>query len=353
MAASGLASDACLQALQPVHHGAQLGKIGVVLDEERQSLLHLAECRCRLHHRAERDGAGKEAGRRDDEGEDDGELIVGDLVEGKLRLGEQHPPAVGKDVGEALVQGLGLALLAAVERDALGILTHAHQGEAEVGLEALPLEVERDQPPPDQVCEEGADDGVDQARPGHVAGNRDVEANRRQRQRPREVPQDEQERDQRHDRGQKAQQELHGVFAKQPQILGDALVGIVDRALQLDAIVAAPVQPVGEIPARQPASPAQAQVGADDGARDTDRDEAGRQRPENGDLPPKSGFVLVLQAVVEAPIPVVEQHFQPDGRKGQRDGADQQRDGDPALFRLEVGHDQPPPVADERANFLH
>ena len=90
-----------------------------------------------------------------------------------------------------------------------------------------------------------------------------------------ESPQDEQERDQRHDRGQEAQQELHGVFAEQPQILGDALVGIVDRALQLDAIVAAPVQPVGEIPARQPASPAQSQVGADDGARDTDRDEAG------------------------------------------------------------------------------
>jgi hypothetical protein len=110
---------------------------------------------------------------------------------------------------------------------------------------------------------------------------------------------------------------------------------------------------MGEIPARQPAAPAQAQVGADDGARNADRDEAERQHREDGDLPPENVFLLVLEAVVEAPVPVVEQHLQPDGRERERNRADQQRDGDPALLRLEIGHDQPPPVADERAYSLH
>jgi hypothetical protein len=47
----------------------------------------------------------KKPGRRHDEGEDDGELAVGHLIEGELGLGEQHPPAVGEDVGEALRSG--------------------------------------------------------------------------------------------------------------------------------------------------------------------------------------------------------------------------------------------------------
>ena len=99
----------------------------------------------------------------------------------------------------------------------------------------------------------------------------DVEADGGQRQRPRQRPQDEQERDQRGDGAQEAQKELHGVFAELAQVLGDALVGVVDAALQLDAVVAAAVQPMGEVAARQPAPPAQAEIGADDGAGDEGR----------------------------------------------------------------------------------
>ena len=38
-----------------------------------------------------------------------------------------------------------------------------------------------------------------------------------------------------------AEQERHRVLAEDTQVLGDALVGVVDRALQLDAVVAAAV----------------------------------------------------------------------------------------------------------------
>ena len=72
------------------------------------------------------------------------------------------------------------------------------------------------------------------------------------------------------DRAQQPEQELHGVFAELAQILGDALVGIVDRPLQLDAVVAAAVEPMGEIVPGQPAPPAQAEIGADDRAGNGD-----------------------------------------------------------------------------------
>ena len=56
-----------LQALEAIHHRAQLGERGVVVDEERQRRLHLAEGRGGLGHHAEGDGAGEEARRRHDD----------------------------------------------------------------------------------------------------------------------------------------------------------------------------------------------------------------------------------------------------------------------------------------------
>ncbi len=51
--------------------------------------------------------------------------------------------------GEALAAGR-FGGLAVQQRDLLGILAHAHQAEAEIGLEALLLEVQRDQRAADQ-----------------------------------------------------------------------------------------------------------------------------------------------------------------------------------------------------------
>ena len=60
-------------------------------------------------------------------------------------------------------------------------------------------------------------------------------------------PQDEDERDQRRHRAEQSRAEAHGIFAELPQVLGDALVGVVDGALQLDAVVAAAVQPMRQV----------------------------------------------------------------------------------------------------------
>jgi hypothetical protein len=47
---------------------------------------------------------------------------------------------------------------------------------------------------------------------------------------------------------------------------------------------------------------------------------------EHRDLAPEGRLVLVLDAVVEAAVPVVEQHFQPDAGEGEGDRPEQQRE---------------------------
>ena len=146
---------------------------------------------------------------------------------------------------------------------------------------------------------------------------------------------------------------VHGVEAELAQILGDALVGVVDPALELDAVVAAAVEPMRQILLGQPAPPAQAQVGTRQSAGNGKSDgEAGDPR-EVDHLEPEARFVLVLESVEEAPAPFVVGHVDGNAGKGQHDGSDQQRDGDPALLGLEIGNDEAPPVADKRANSVH
>ena len=151
---------------------------------------------------AKKRGAGHEIGK------DDGDLARS--PSGRRRaaawVSSTRQPFV-KMSGSARSRFSGLALLAVVERDALGVLAHAHQGEAEIRLVALLREVERDQPPADQVGEPGADEGIDQRHPGHVARHVGVDADEAERQRARELPQDEQERDQRRHGAEHAQQE--------------------------------------------------------------------------------------------------------------------------------------------------
>ena len=148
----------------------------VVVDEEGERRLDLPEGLRRLRHDAERDGAGEEARAGHQIGEDDGDLGVARLVEGELQAGVEHAPAVHEHRLVARHQVLLLGRLAVVERDAFGVLAHAHQGEAEIGLERLLGEVERDQPAADHVGEPGAEEGVDQRHPDHVARDVSVDA---------------------------------------------------------------------------------------------------------------------------------------------------------------------------------
>ena len=76
------------------------------------------------------------------------------------------------------------ARLAAVERDAFTVLAQPHQREAEIRLEALLVEIERDQRLADHVREPSADDCIDQRDPDHVPGNLEAGDFQRARERP-------------------------------------------------------------------------------------------------------------------------------------------------------------------------
>src|SRR5260370_18073019 len=124
---------------------------GVVGDEKGQRVLHLTESGGSLGHHAEGDCAREEPWRRYDIGEDDRKLSIAALIERKLCLCEQDTPAVVEDVGEPGIQRIDLALLATIERDALGVLAHTYQPEAKIRFKALLLEVERNQPATDEI----------------------------------------------------------------------------------------------------------------------------------------------------------------------------------------------------------
>ena len=140
-------------------------RVGVVVDEERQRLS--------APGRRPRPSASstpsvmapaKKRGAVTTIGKDDGELGVGRPDRGRAAawVNSTRQP-LAKTSAKRAFSVSASRCLAAVERDALGVLAHAHQREAEVGLVALLLEVERDQPPADEVGEERADDGIDQA----------------------------------------------------------------------------------------------------------------------------------------------------------------------------------------------
>ena len=66
---------------------------------------------------------------------------------------------------KAAAQAPLLVLLAAIERDAFGVLADADHAVAEVGVVALEVEIDPHQRPADQVGQPGADERVDRSPP--------------------------------------------------------------------------------------------------------------------------------------------------------------------------------------------
>jgi len=80
---------------------------------------------------------------------------------GKAPLPLHDVTKVLKDAAEALVEDAKLDRFAAVESNTLRIFPEAHQAEPEVGLEALPVNIQRHQRPTDFDREPSTDTGVE------------------------------------------------------------------------------------------------------------------------------------------------------------------------------------------------
>ena len=117
----------------------QYRDLGIGVDDEGERGLHRGKGVDHLHQPAERDLLGEIARRHHDHREDHRHLGVarGEPVQ---KLAAFHdPPKIVVEEREALPEDVELRLLAAVERDAFGVLAQTHQAVAEIGLETLLL----------------------------------------------------------------------------------------------------------------------------------------------------------------------------------------------------------------------
>ena len=196
--AGAAASIACalrdrrLEAGEALDHGAPFGERAVHIDEERQRVLHAVEGGCRLRQPAKLKVAGEIRRADEDEREHHRGLIVARGEERQLLRPRHDPQPVGDDGREALQQTVALGLLAAQQRNLLGVLARTDEIEAEVGFIALLAEIERGQRAADQMREQRAGDGIDQRGPDEIAGDRP--SGQGQRRRRRQAPQDHHER---------------------------------------------------------------------------------------------------------------------------------------------------------------
>src|SRR5262249_35867798 len=125
---------------------------------------------------------------------------LGEEVEFLLTFDQRDP--IAYHARETVGMALALGSLAAQRRNLLGILARAHEVETEIGLKPLLLEIERNQRPADAVREHGPDRGIDQRRPNQISRNCKARAEQMQRRPFRQSPENDDERQQRHDRVQ-------------------------------------------------------------------------------------------------------------------------------------------------------
>ena len=238
-----------IEAVEPRDHRAPFRELPVGSDEKRQRGLHAVERGRRLHQPAELNRAGEIGGADHDEGKHHRDLRIARGQEGQPlgALHDQEP--VGHDLAEAVEQPLALRLLAAEQRDLLGILPHPHEIEAEIGLEPLLAEIERHQRPADQMRQRGSDHRVEQRRPDQVSReSTKVVPNRWSGAADDSVHRITTNEPQRDDGAEQPDAERQRALDEKLDVLGDALVGIVGRvAEQLHAVVVGAAEPAVEI----------------------------------------------------------------------------------------------------------
>src|SRR6516162_1897582 len=161
-----------IETAQPFSNGLPGGDLGVRGDDEGQGALNGGEGIDDLHQAAQADLFGKVARRNNHHRKDDCHLGVPRRKPTETLLALHDLPKVLEYAAEPLVEHFELDWFAAVERNALRILTQPDQAEPEVSLEALAGEIQWHQRATDFDSEPGARAGIDQRGPNQIG--RDV-----------------------------------------------------------------------------------------------------------------------------------------------------------------------------------
>ena len=214
---------------------------------------------------------------------------------------------VGDDRAESASQNRGLGPGAAVEADRFGGITQAYQRVAERGIREFIAEAQQDQRATYPERDHRGGEHIEQSDPEQ----RMVEREAQYRQRTRQTPQDRGERHHRHHRVDPPEQQgacrsdargvrsLAGAGGERVDIELDALIGVVDRALEEPAAVEGLIiEPVRGETFGQPYPPsddeALGQIDVDQLAADIDR----RDQHEGHDRDPESAHTRLPDGVV-------------------------------------------------------
>ncbi len=244
--------DRRVERVETIDHRFEAGKIGIIIHEESERIRHLRERAGGLRHRAELDLAGEVKRRGEDEWDDRRQLAEGLRKGGDPHAAKDHSEEVGDERREAAVEYVFLGILAAQQRNLLGVFAKPGQREAEVGFHVLALEIKADQRATDQMRDQRPGGRVEQRDPEQKAGQRDIGAG--QRERLRQAPQHDGERDERRDGRDQQDREVvkpvglaRTVVAAVDEtinVLGDALIGVVGLPSdQADPVMIVPGEP--------------------------------------------------------------------------------------------------------------
>ena len=129
-------------------------------------------------------------------------------------------------VTEVQFEQAALAGLAAMQRDRADVVADPHKGRAQLRLAAVALGVEVDQRIADAEAREGAERGVEQRRPDHVAGDGDRVPGEMEGEASREPPQHHHEDREQHRRLHQADGQRGGQLGEVAGVLVEALVRV-------------------------------------------------------------------------------------------------------------------------------
>ena len=124
-------------------------------------------------------------------------------------------------------------------------------------------------------------------------------------------------------------------------------------ALKLHAVVVGVVQPFAEIVLGQPVPPADLEPLIEIELIDGERDIDGRKHAKDADFADEAVPVLLLQRIIEAVVPLVEENVEPDHREFDRDDRRQQQAACEFVFGTEVGSSDAPHGRRPQADIVH
>ena len=157
------------KARKSLDHGGELSNGAVRIDKEGERILHAPKRRHRLHETAERHFAGVIARCRHDDRENDRELTIAVDVEVQELCPAHQSPIVLYNVCKTLLEPNCLRHFTAIKCDALAVFAHAHHAETKICLVTLLIEVEPNEPTPDDVNKVCSNPRIEQRQPEHIA----------------------------------------------------------------------------------------------------------------------------------------------------------------------------------------